>query len=170
MHEVVPGTTVRFGKDGRTTRTYWELTAQPHGDDLDTTIAQVRELLDDIVRRQLIADVPVGTLLSGGLDSSALTALAAKTFRDQGRSERVKAFSIDFKGNDEAFAGNGSGRTPTPRTPSRSPSTAAPSTSWSSWRTPTSWTSPSAPGCCAARTSPSPPATWSTRCCTCAPR
>ncbi|MEV1090158.1 asparagine synthase (glutamine-hydrolyzing) [Streptomyces microflavus] len=107
MHEVVPGTTVRFGKDGRTTRTYWELTAQPHGDDLDTTIAQVRELLDDIVRRQLIADVPVGTLLSGGLDSSALTALAAKTFRDQGRSERVKAFSIDFKGNDEAFAGNG---------------------------------------------------------------
>ena len=50
-----------------------------------TTIAHVRELLDDIVRRQLVADVPRCTLLSGGLDSSAMTALAA---RQLGRGRR----------------------------------------------------------------------------------
>ncbi|WP_431992900.1 asparagine synthase (glutamine-hydrolyzing) [Streptomyces albogriseolus] len=107
MHEVVPGTVVRFHRGGHTTRTYWQLEARPHTDDLDTTVTRVRELLEDIVERQLVADVKVGTLLSGGLDSSAITALAAKVFRDQGKQERIKAFSIDFKNNEENFRGNG---------------------------------------------------------------
>ncbi|MHC0433247.1 asparagine synthase (glutamine-hydrolyzing) [Streptomyces sp. O3] len=107
MHEVVPGTVVRFDGDGSTTRTYWQLAATPHDDDLDTTIDHVRTLLEDIIERQLIADVPVGTLLSGGLDSSAITALAAKTLREQGSPERIKAFSIDFKDNEETFRDNG---------------------------------------------------------------
>ncbi len=107
MHEVVPGTVVRFHRGGHTTRTYWQLEARPHTDDLDTTITRIRELLEDIVERQLVADVKVGTLLSGGLDSSAITALAAKVFRDQGKQERIKAFSIDFKNNEENFRGNG---------------------------------------------------------------
>ncbi|MEE1940141.1 asparagine synthase (glutamine-hydrolyzing) [Streptomyces sp. TRM 70361] len=107
MHEVVPGTVVRFTRGGRTTRTYWELRARPHTDDLDTTVARVRELLEDIVERQLVADVKVGTLLSGGLDSSAITALAAKALRDQGAEERIKAFSVDFRDNERDFRGNG---------------------------------------------------------------
>ncbi|HZG03042.1 MAG TPA: asparagine synthase (glutamine-hydrolyzing) [Streptomyces sp.] len=107
MREVVPGTVVRFTRGGHTTRTYWELEARPHTDGLDATIAHVRELLEDIVERQLIADVKVGTLLSGGLDSSAITALAAKVLRDQGSEERIKAFSIDFRDNEETFKGNG---------------------------------------------------------------
>ena len=60
---------------------YWPLEPREHTDDQDTTVAHVRELLEDIVRRQLVADVPLCTLLSGGLDSSAITALAAR--RDQ---------------------------------------------------------------------------------------
>ena len=54
--------------------------------------AQVRERLDDSVRAHLIADVPVGVLLSGGIDSSALTALAARA-----SSEPVHTFSIGFE-------------------------------------------------------------------------
>ncbi|MEU9335491.1 asparagine synthase (glutamine-hydrolyzing) [Streptomyces sp. NPDC048290] len=105
MREVVPGTVVRFDRTGHHVRTYWQLTAQAHHDDLDTTVARVRDLLRDIVRRQLIADVPVGTLLSGGLDSSAITAIAADILREEGRTEPLTAFSIDFKNRD--FAGNG---------------------------------------------------------------
>ncbi|MEU8590153.1 asparagine synthase C-terminal domain-containing protein, partial [Streptomyces sp. NPDC048664] len=61
----------------------------------------VRSLLDDIVRRQLVADVPRCTLLSGGLDSSAMTALAARQLAEHG--EKVRSFAVDFVGHEEHF-------------------------------------------------------------------
>lgn len=57
---------------------YWNFISKPHKDDIHTTAVKIYELLQDFVKRQLVADVPVCTLLSGGLDSSALTALAVK--------------------------------------------------------------------------------------------
>jgi asparagine synthase (glutamine-hydrolysing) len=92
MREVVPGHTVRVSREGRTDRTYWSLTAREHTDDIPTTVRHVRELLDDIVERQLISDVPLCTLLSGGLDSSALTALADQALGP----ESVRSFAVDF--------------------------------------------------------------------------
>ena len=55
----------------------------------------MRDLLTDIVDRQLVADVPLCTLLSGGLDSSALTALAARALARDGRG-KLATFSVDF--------------------------------------------------------------------------
>ncbi|MDL4773226.1 MULTISPECIES: asparagine synthase (glutamine-hydrolyzing) [Thermomonosporaceae] len=92
MHEVVPGHTVTVSRRGVVDRRYWELTAREHTDDIPTTVRHVRELLDDIVQRQLISDVPLCTLLSGGLDSSALTALADQALGH----ERVRSFAVDF--------------------------------------------------------------------------
>ncbi|MEV6711589.1 asparagine synthase (glutamine-hydrolyzing) [Lentzea sp. NPDC051208] len=100
MYEVRPGSVVRVNRDGLTTRRYWRLESREHTDDLDTTIANVRALLEDVVERQLFADVPVGTLLSGGLDSSAVTALAAR------RTGELPAFSVDFAGHDDRFEAN----------------------------------------------------------------
>src|SRR5262249_2848959 len=60
-----------------------------------------RSLLADTVKRQLIADVPVVTMLSGGLDSSGLTALAAQEFREQGKT--LASFSIDFEDQAKFF-------------------------------------------------------------------
>ncbi|MFE2230527.1 asparagine synthase (glutamine-hydrolyzing) [Streptomyces kronopolitis] len=102
MHEVRPGHVVRVGRNGVRTTRYWALEAREHTDDLDTTVAHIRELLDDIVARQLIADVPLCTLLSGGLDSSAITALAAKALAEQGRGP-VRSFAVDFTGYTENF-------------------------------------------------------------------
>jgi asparagine synthase (glutamine-hydrolysing) len=103
MHEVRPGSLVRVRREGLSIRRYWKLEALEHTDDRDTTVARVRELLDDIVGRQLISDVPLCSLLSGGLDSSAITALAAQQLRDRG-SGPVRSFSVDFVGYEDAFA------------------------------------------------------------------
>ncbi|KOV96617.1 asparagine synthase (glutamine-hydrolyzing) [Streptomyces sp. NRRL B-3648] len=101
MREVEPGTVVTVDRTGLSTRVYWRLETRPHTDDRDTTIATVRSLLDDIVRRQLVADVPRCTLLSGGLDSSAMTAIAARQLAEQG--EKVRSFAVDFVGQADNF-------------------------------------------------------------------
>ncbi|MEV5741523.1 asparagine synthase (glutamine-hydrolyzing) [Microbispora rosea] len=100
MYEVRPGQVVKLRREGLSKRRYWRLEAREHTDDLQTTIRTVRELLDDIVERQLISDVPLCTLLSGGLDSSAVTALAARALAGQGG---VRSFSVDFAGYSENF-------------------------------------------------------------------
>ena len=102
MRELRPGHTLRVGRTGAVERRYWALEAHEHTDDLDTTIAHVRELLDDIVARQLIADVPLCTLLSGGLDSSIITALAQQQLTAAGKGP-VRSFAVDFVGHTENF-------------------------------------------------------------------
>ncbi|HEY2702321.1 MAG TPA: asparagine synthase (glutamine-hydrolyzing) [Candidatus Dormibacteraeota bacterium] len=101
MREVEPGTVVTVDAEGMRERRYWRLETRPHPDDRDRTVARVRELLDDIVRRQLVADVPRCVLLSGGLDSSTITALSAIQLAVTG--ERVRTFAVDFVGQTENF-------------------------------------------------------------------
>ncbi len=101
MREVEPGTVVTVDRNGLRTHVYWSLRATEHTDDQDTSVARVRELLEDIVARQLISDVPRCVLLSGGLDSSAITALAASQLSRQG--EQVRSFAVDFLGQTENF-------------------------------------------------------------------
>jgi asparagine synthase (glutamine-hydrolysing) len=102
MREVRPGEVVKVTRAGTTTWRYWQLEARDHTDDTETTVSTVRDLLEDIVTRQLIADVPLCTLLSGGLDSSAITALAAKALTAAGAGP-VRSFAVDFVGYAEHF-------------------------------------------------------------------
>jgi asparagine synthase (glutamine-hydrolysing) len=113
MREVEPGTIVTVDADGIGERRYWRLETRPHRDGRDQTVGQVRALLDDIVRRQLVADVPRCVLLSGGLDSSTITALSAKQLAEDG--ERVRTFAVDFTGQTEHFRPDA--LRPTPDTP-----------------------------------------------------
>jgi asparagine synthase (glutamine-hydrolysing) len=101
MREVRPGGIVTVDRGGVHERTYWTLPTYDHLDDQEGTVTAVRALLDDVVRRQLVADVPLGILLSGGLDSSSLTALAAEELSAGG--ERVRTYSVDFVGHTKRF-------------------------------------------------------------------
>ncbi|GAA3264734.1 asparagine synthase (glutamine-hydrolyzing) [Nonomuraea helvata] len=96
MYELPPGHLLRVSRQGTRLRRYWALEAREHTDDLDTTVRTVRELLEDIVSRQLVSDVPLCSLLSGGLDSSIVTALAAKR-------GRIRSFAVDYAGYAENF-------------------------------------------------------------------
>ncbi len=102
MREVRPGQVVRVNRDGLTKRRYWTLTARKHEDDLPQTIRTVTELLEDTVGRQIISDVPLCSLLSGGLDSSAVTAMANRAIGEQ-QGERIRSFSVDFANHGAAF-------------------------------------------------------------------
>jgi asparagine synthase (glutamine-hydrolysing) len=102
VSELRPGCWLRHNRKGTVTRRYWSLESRPHTDDFQTTVATVRWLLEDTVERQLVADVPVCTLLSGGLDSSAITAFAAGVFRKKGRGP-IRTYSVDYVGNEQYF-------------------------------------------------------------------
>jgi len=77
---------------------YWQLpelgsaAAQGQLDEI-SLLDQLERLLEEAVRRQLVADVPVGVLLSGGVDSSLVTAMAVRA------STRVKTFTVRFPGH-----------------------------------------------------------------------
>ncbi|SEQ90745.1 asparagine synthase (glutamine-hydrolysing) [Streptomyces sp. yr375] len=102
MREVRPGTMLIVDRSGVRERVYWRLEVEEHHDDTETTVRRIRELLEDSVSRQLVADVPVCLLLSGGLDSSALTALAARRLAEDG--QRARTFTVDFEQPDHFHA------------------------------------------------------------------
>ncbi|MFA4884441.1 MAG: asparagine synthase (glutamine-hydrolyzing) [Desulfotomaculaceae bacterium] len=100
--ELRPGCCLLYDKNGSRLRRYWSLESRPHPDDLNTTAARVRELFTDTVERQLVSDVPVCTFLSGGLDSSAITAIASAAFKRESLGT-LHTYSVDYAGNERHF-------------------------------------------------------------------
>ena len=91
VQELKPGccaeyTVPQVGAPRLTVRRYWQLTDHEHPDDFTHTAAKVRDLVMDAVTRQLVSDVPVATFLSGGLDSSLISAIADSHFTARGLS------------------------------------------------------------------------------------
>ena len=84
-----------------TTLTYFHLQDRKHPDDFTTTVRQFYDLVTDSIRRQLIADVDVATFLSGGLDSSIISAVAAREFKKQGKT--LHTFSVNYEDNEKYF-------------------------------------------------------------------
>ena len=66
-------------ENGKTTVSrYWGLTDREHTDSFEDTVAYTRYLVLDAIKRQMVSDVPIGTFLSGGLDSSIISAVCAR--------------------------------------------------------------------------------------------
>ena len=102
LTELLPGKCMTVDRSGTRVHTYWQLRSEEHSDSVEETAARVGELLQDTLERQLASDVPIGTLLSGGLDSSALTALAVNFYNRSGGG-RLHTFSVDYVDNDKHF-------------------------------------------------------------------
>ena len=98
IQELEPGC-YAWWQDGKLqTYRYWQLWDAEHRDSFDETVEKVRYLVKDAITRQMISDVPVGTFLSGGLDSSLITAICTERI-----GENLPAFSLDFQNNDRYF-------------------------------------------------------------------
>ena len=101
IREVEPGCCGWYEGGNLRLRRYWKLTDREHTDSFADTSAQVRELVLDAIKRQMVSDVPVGTFLSGGLDSSIISAVCAMEMG--GRGEKLKTFSVDYLNNEKFF-------------------------------------------------------------------
>ncbi|AOZ91942.1 asparagine synthase (glutamine-hydrolyzing) [Paenibacillus crassostreae] len=102
MHELRPGHAMIYSRNGLRSYAYWKLDSHAHEDDEQTTAHKLKEILQDTLERQLISDVPVCALLSGGLDSSALSALAVDYYSRTGQGQ-VHTYSVDYVDNDKNF-------------------------------------------------------------------
>ena len=99
--EIPPGYCGYYDYSGMKLYPYFTLQAAPHTDSYEDTVLRVRELLFDSIERQLVSDVPICTLLSGGLDSSVVSAVAAAYFKKQGKT--LDTYSFDYTDNDKNF-------------------------------------------------------------------
>lgn len=101
IKSLLPGHFAILTPENFTDHVYWQLEAHEHEDDLPTTIERTHTLICDAARRQLVSDMPLACFLSGGLDSSILSMLAAKDYAARG--ETLHTWSVDYRDNDKYF-------------------------------------------------------------------
>ena len=98
IRELEPGCCGWYRNGNLQIRRYWKLQDRIHRESFEETAEQVRFLVKDAITRQMVSDVPIGTFLSGGLDSSLITAICADAV-----GESLPTFSLDFQDNDKFF-------------------------------------------------------------------
>ncbi|MFC2123815.1 asparagine synthase (glutamine-hydrolyzing) [Bacteroidota bacterium] len=93
VHKLYPGNIIRVSKGRFETEKYYSIPTESGNDsqDYQDQKEKIVQLLDDSVRHRLISDVPLGVFLSGGIDSSVITALASR------HTDNLKTFSIGYK-------------------------------------------------------------------------
>ncbi len=104
MRELEPGCRAVFAHGRLALERYWQLTDREHRESFDETADHVRFLVCDAIKRQMVSDVPLGTFLSGGLDSSLITAVCARDAAKEGRL--LPTFSVDYENNERYFVPN----------------------------------------------------------------
>ncbi len=104
IDELKPGYYLSFTPSSLTLKKYWELEARPHEDDYNETVEKTAYLVYDSIKRQMVSDVPICTFLSGGLDSSLVSAVCAKELKKH--NKQLNTFSFDFAGNKKYFKSN----------------------------------------------------------------
>lgn len=100
IYEISPGNHGVMNKDGLNLYSYWSLKAFELEDSEETIIEKTRFLLTDSIKRQLVSDVPLCTFLSGGLDSSIVTAVARA---DKRNGVSLSSYSFEYEGNKQHF-------------------------------------------------------------------
>ncbi len=104
IDELLSGHFITFDASGKHVQCYWKLQSHIHTDSYDKTVEKVSFLVQDAIRRQMVSDVPICTFLSGGVDSSLVSAICALELKKQGK--QLHTFSFDFVDNDKYFKAN----------------------------------------------------------------
>lgn len=102
IRELRPGEQAVYHRGQLTRRMYWSIEAREHTDNEQQTIETTRELLTDAVRRQLVSDVPLCMLLSGGLDSSIIVKVASLYNRER-KLGKPNTYSVEYRDNAQFF-------------------------------------------------------------------
>lgn len=101
IEEVKPAQYIIVNENGIKKDMYWKLKAEDFKESEEEAVEHVRDLLTDAIKRQLVGDVPLCTFLSGGLDSSAISAIAAQEYKK--KNKILTTYSIDYEDNDKYF-------------------------------------------------------------------
>nr|WP_297933957.1 asparagine synthase (glutamine-hydrolyzing) [uncultured Blautia sp.] len=104
VREVLPGHYLTFSHGVLQEHDYWKLESRSHEDSFERTVEKTAWLVEDAVKKQMLSDVPISTFLSGGVDSSLVTAICARELRKQGAV--LDTYSFDFQGNQQYFQAN----------------------------------------------------------------
>lgn len=104
ISEVKPGHYLCMTYDEISDNQYWGLTAEEHTKSYEETVEITRYLVEDAIKRQMVSDVPIATFLSGGIDSSIVSAVCARELKK--KNERLGTFSFDFVDNEKNFVAN----------------------------------------------------------------
>ena len=102
--ELKPGHYIQWGYDGWRQEAWWKLKSHLHTDSTEETVEKTRELLLSAIKGQMLSDIPISTFLSGGVDSSLVTAICSKELEKKGK--QLTTFSFDFEGNNQYFQSN----------------------------------------------------------------
>ncbi|MCR5737023.1 MAG: asparagine synthase (glutamine-hydrolyzing) [Eubacterium sp.] len=102
INEVLPGHYLLISSEGFEDHCYWRLKSLQHTESYEETISHCSFLIEDSIKRQMVSDIPICTFLSGGLDSSLVTAIVAKEFGET----PLTTFSFDFVDNQKNFKAN----------------------------------------------------------------
>lgn len=83
---------------------YWNVKDKKFDDTFEVCSTKVRRMLMDSIKRQMVSDVGISTFLSGGLDSSIITAVVSNELKKQ--NQVLDTYSIDYEDNDKYFKAN----------------------------------------------------------------
>ena len=100
IKELKPANFAIFHDGNLKIKKYWDLEEKIHEDNFTETCEKIKYLITKSVKSQLVSDVPLGMFLSGGLDSSIITAISS------GEIKNLKTFSVDYIGNEKHFKAN----------------------------------------------------------------
>lgn len=101
IQELPPASYLTYKNGSVDVKTYWQLKAREWNENLDETVEHTKFLVRDAIERQLVSDVNLATFLSGGLDSSIISKVAADKYKNQGKI--LQTYSVDYVDNDIYF-------------------------------------------------------------------
>lgn len=104
IYEIRPAHYLIYEDNNIKINRYWNVKNDKFNDSFDEAKLKIKELLTSSILRQTVSDVGISTFLSGGLDSSIITAICSNKLKDEGKI--LDTYSIDYEDNSKYFKGN----------------------------------------------------------------